>query len=111
MNENDFNDLLLGLDQVLEHARGANTKLKVTKVKIFVEKTPVYNADQIKELRYKLELTQKYFAELLGVSQRTVEAWESGKNIPNGAAMRLMKIYNDNPNLSEADIKREVIHS
>ena len=38
---------------------------------------------QIKEIRFKLDLTQVQFAKLLGVSLGTVKAWEGGVNRPN----------------------------
>jgi len=42
-------------------------------------------------------MTQKTFAGILGVSPRTVEAWELGKSNPNPTAVKLMYlIYNDN---------------
>ena len=44
--------------------------------KIFV--TPEYTtAEEIKNVRKKLGLTQKEFAELLGSSKSTVERWET----------------------------------
>ena len=38
---------------------------------------------QIKTLRFKLDKTQKEFADHLGVSLFTVRSWEQGKYKPN----------------------------
>ena len=42
----------------------------------------------VSELRHSLSLTQKAFAALLGVSTRTVEAWEGGKSTPTPTAKK-----------------------
>jgi len=42
-------------------------------------------------------LTQAEFAELLGVSVRTLEDWEQGHQQPQGAARTLLAIALDNP--------------
>ena len=41
------------------------------------------NKEQIKEIRHKLGLTQKQFAEKLDVSIRTLQHWEQGTRNPN----------------------------
>ena len=35
-----------------------------------------------------LNMTQALFANMIGISKKTVEAWESGRNIPMGPASR-----------------------
>jgi len=40
-------------------------------------------AKRLKELRFKLELTQDVLAKTLGVSQQTIANWETGKVTPN----------------------------
>ena len=37
-------------------------------------------------------MTQSVFADYLGVSQKTVEAWECGRTHPTGPANRLMGV-------------------
>jgi DNA-binding transcriptional regulator YiaG len=38
--------------------------------------------DEIRTVRKGLGLTQSSFADALGVSLRTVEEWEAGRNVP-----------------------------
>ncbi len=45
-----------------------------------------------KAIRNKTGLSQKLFAGYMGVSDKTVEAWESGKNHPSGAASRILNM-------------------
>ena len=42
-------------------------------------------------------MTQAIFAAYMGVSKKTVEAWESGHNHPAGAACRLLSITKADP--------------
>ena len=35
---------------------------------------------------------QRLFAEALGVSVKTIEAWESNKNTPSGCASRILEL-------------------
>ncbi len=59
--------------------------------------TPMYDADKVKSLRLELKLAQAAFAGVCGVSVKTVEAWESGRNIPNGSTSRLLEILQKDP--------------
>lgn len=55
-------------------------------------------------------MTQVMFAEFLGVSKKAVEAWECGRNNPNGSVCRLLSMLERNPELPEMyliDINKE----
>ena len=43
--------------------------------------------------------TQEQFANLLGVSKRTLEQWEQGRRTPSGAAKTLLKVAELHPEL------------
>lgn len=63
---------------------------------------------EIKELRVFLQLSQSLFADVLGVSVKTVIAWEKGTNQPCGSALRLMQILKNNPDvIIEAEIMEQ----
>ena len=49
--------------------------------------------------RQKLGLSQTKFAELLGISVRTLHHWEQGTRTPSGAAQVLLRIATLNPDL------------
>ena len=55
-----------------------------------------YTAEDIKRIRKKNGLTQGFLANWLGVSKKTVQAWESGRNIPNGTSARLLSLIEAN---------------
>ncbi|KAI5913299.1 DNA-binding transcriptional regulator [Thauera sp. 2A1] len=42
--------------------------------------------------RAKMGLSQQAFAELLGVSSRTLQEWEQGRRSPTGAAKTLLRV-------------------
>jgi DNA-binding transcriptional regulator YiaG len=48
-------------------------------------------ADEIKAVRKAMRLTAKEFAELLGVTENTVNRWETGVRIARGPAALLIK--------------------
>ncbi len=57
---------------------------------------------EIKNVREQLKLTQREFADFVGVSKPTVERWESGKEQVNGPIVLLIEILRRNPELEQA---------
>ncbi|WP_293931299.1 DNA-binding transcriptional regulator [Iodobacter sp.] len=49
--------------------------------------------------RAKTGLSQAAFSALLGVSAKTLQAWEQGRRKPSKAAQTLLKIANDTPEI------------
>ena len=49
------------------------------------------------EARAKIGLSQSAFAELIGVSLRTVQDWEQGRRQPTGAAQTLLRVAANHP--------------
>ena len=48
-------------------------------------------------IREKTGLSQARFAQLLGVSVRTLQDWEQGRRAPSGAARTLLMVAAKNP--------------
>lgn len=57
-------------------------------------------SNEIKIIRQKAFMTQEAFAKALNVAFSTVNRWESGKTHPNMTAMKLLKIFCDENNIS-----------
>jgi len=57
----------------------------------------VINVPDITQIRAKTGLSQARFAQLLGVSVRTLQDWEQGRRAPSGAARTLLMVAARNP--------------
>lgn len=57
----------------------------------------VINVPNVATIREKTGLSQARFAELLGVSVRTLQDWEQGRRAPSGAARTLLMVAARNP--------------
>lgn len=85
-----FESIKRGLEQAVNYANG-NKSVGKSRI-VTIPDTPTYAKTDIKQTREELGLTQNNFALVLGVSTKTVEAWESGRNIPQGSSQRLIDI-------------------
>ena len=94
-----FESIKQGLNEAIEYERGELQGVKVNK--ITVAPLNKYSADDIKKIRMDQSMTQKLFAKAMGVSVKTVEAWESGTNHPSGVANRMLEILIKENNLFE----------
>lgn len=57
----------------------------------------VINVPNVARTREATGLSQAQFAELLGVSVRTLQDWEQGRRAPSGAARTLIMVASKNP--------------
>lgn len=84
-----FDDLVTGLNEAIEFEQG---KGKARTYTFVIEPVKRYNKNEIKAIRTHAGMTQAVFANYMGVSSKTVEAWEKGTNHPTGSACRLLDI-------------------
>lgn len=89
--------IMAGLNEAIEDSK--NPTLPRTTVTI--EPVKNYKPEEIKTIRNSVGMTQKLFASFMGVSFKTIEAWESGTNNPNGSAKRLLSMMEMNANLTK----------
>jgi putative transcriptional regulator len=57
----------------------------------------VITVPSISGIRERTGLSQRRFAQLLGVSVRTLQDWEQGRRAPSGAARTLLLVAARNP--------------
>lgn len=96
--------LASGLHEAIGIERGqlravAITRRVVTARDAKAAAAPAYSACEVRDIRYKLALSQPVFAQALNVSPETVRAWEQGKKQPGGPAARLLEIARTYPDL------------
>ncbi len=89
-----FSGLMDGLEEALAFSKGK------AHAETFVRKRSLPDIN-VAEIRESLCMTQKSFASVLGVSCRTVEAWESGKSNPTPTARKLMFLIQEDHTLVE----------
>ena len=84
-----FEDLKTGLEEAIDYERGSGKGKSKT---LMIAPVKKYSNDEIKTIRKQSGMTQSVFASYLGVSKKTVEAWELGRTHPTGPAYRLINI-------------------
>jgi len=91
---NAYESIMQGLNEAVDYQQG---KITARKTKLTIKPVTAFNTNDIKRIRKKTGLSQVMFAGSLGVSPKTVEAWENGRNKPEGASRRLLEIVRDDP--------------
>jgi putative transcriptional regulator len=89
-----YESIIQGLTEAVDYQQG---KINARKTKLTIKPVTAFNTDDIKRIRQKTGLSQVVFAGSLGVSPKTVEAWENGRYKPEGASRRLLEIVQDDP--------------
>ena len=95
---NVYASIIAGLAEAVEDARSTDKKLNRRVVTVMPVKE--YRAADVQKIRKATGLSQKLFASYMGVSDKTVEAWEAGTNRPSGAASRILTMMEMNHNLT-----------
>lgn len=96
--ENNFKDtdffsgIMEGLNEALAYEKGKAS------AETFARKQSLPDVD-VSAIRNELSMTQKSFAKILGVSCRTVEAWECGKSTPTPTAKKLIYLIKEDHSL------------
>lgn len=88
------NSIKQGLKEAIDYEKG---NLKPRRRTVKVKTIPKYKADNVKGIRLKLNLSQASLAKVIGVSTKTIEAWERGTNIPQGPAQRMLDLLDKEP--------------
>lgn len=91
-----FDEIIEGLNDIKEYQ--ANTKKLRTK-EVYIHPVEPITPKEVIKLRESLFLSQGLFAEVLGVSKKTLEAWEYGKNDPSGPSLRILHLIKDDPSI------------
>lgn len=81
------------LEQFKKDLLGSARELKAGKAARMTQ----VEVSQVVKVRNSLALSQSQFADLLGVSKRTLQGWEQGKIQPSGAAKMLITVADKHP--------------
>jgi len=89
-----YESIMQGLTEATDYQQG---KINAQKTRLTIKPVATFNNNDIKQIRQKTGLSQVMFASSLGVSPKTIEAWENGRNKPEGASRRLLEVVRDDP--------------
>jgi len=89
-----FDKIKKGLEEAISYEKG---EIKARTTVLSVTPTDTFAPEEIRRIRMDTGLTQIVFANYMGVSVKTVEAWESGRNHPKGAACRMLSLTRNDP--------------
>lgn len=92
MNKKIMNGKLF--NELIESIRDGGAVLRGEKEpsRSFVIETP-----DVRHIREGFQLSQAEFAALLGISLRTLQNWEQGRRVPQGAARVLLQVAAKHP--------------
>ena len=88
---NLYNEILNGIEALQAEVEG-----KITLKRTIIE---IEDKSEVLVVRQKLGVSQKIFAQLLHINERTLENWEQGRTKPNTQAAVLIKLVNKRPDL------------
>ncbi len=95
---NVYDGIIQGLEEAIAYNEG---KIKARTKTMSISPVPDFEAAEIKNIRNELGMTQVLFAGFMGVSTKTVEAWEAGRNMPDGPARRMLSMLKADPALPQ----------
>ena len=95
---NFYEELKASLEQAIAYKQGDHTQARVS-----VRSVPDFpiTATDVVRVRTELELSRQTLAQGVGVSPRTVAAWEAGRAAPSKTAQRLLSLLESDHSLVE----------
>jgi putative transcriptional regulator len=91
-----FAKVMTGLEDALAYHRG---RRKLTVRDVELKPPPPMGAKEVIAVRARLRVSQAAFARILNVSPRTVQAWETSARKPSDAALKLLTVAKNHPNV------------
>jgi len=96
MSDEAFAELREAMEDALAFEHGKRRGLKVTRIQ--APRPPkAMSPGDITRIRERLNCSQAVFAMMLNISPRTVQAWEQGSREPGDAALKLLTIAKNQP--------------
>ena len=90
-----FDELMEGFRDAIAQRKGHAVALRITEIPRVKPMRP----RQIKKIRKALGASQAVFAYILNVSPKVVQSWEHGARRPTNAALKLLSIAQNNPQI------------
>ncbi len=87
---------LRGLHDALEKGESLPERFTMKTVELHLDPRE-YGPEEVQKVREQLRASQGVFAKLLGISIKTLQAWEQGNNPPTPMARRLLDTIQKDP--------------
>ena len=87
MKKELFDDLVTSIKQAGKIRRGESK----------ASRTFVFQPEDVRQIREKLQKSQSEFARMIGVSVATLQNWEQGRRQPDGPARALLVVASKAP--------------
>lgn len=100
MNDKDFSELVDSIKEAGAIKQGTREPSRV------FEFSPM----DIKDIRQKLDKSQREFALMIGVSVGTLQNWEQGRRKPVGPARALLRVAAENPEAVREALEEPATH-
>lgn len=91
-----YEEIKGGLLEAIAYERG-ELREGVRVHKMTVSEVREFTPAEVRQIRIDAGMTQGTFAVCIGVSKKSVEAWEGGRSRPDGAARRLLGLIKNDP--------------
>lgn len=75
--------------------------LRIISHTVSIDELCDFTYKEIRDIRIHAHMTQGVFAKVLGVSIKTIEAWEGDRSKPVGPAKRLLALMKINPRFAD----------
>jgi putative transcriptional regulator len=98
MKRDIFAEINEGFDALSEQRQG---KITLRTHKVELEKLRQLTAQELVDIRHKLNLSRPVFAMYLRTNTRTLENWEQGRAKPNAQATTLIRLVDRFPETVE----------
>ena len=82
-----FDDLKNSLEEAVEIKESRQTATRVTR----------YEVADVKTIRAQINVSQREFAQTMGISVDTIKSWESKRRNPTGLAAKVLSAIQKNP--------------
>ena len=90
-------DLVRSVEEVRDAVTGRHKlTLRTTKLP---KPAPMLTPKDVQRIRARLKVSQPVFAAMLNVPTVTAISWEKGRRHPSGAALRLLEIAREHPEM------------
>lgn len=87
MDQDLFDELMASVSEAGAILRGERKPARSTEYAAEMLTNP-----DPRQIRAQLNLSRDQFAQVIGVSERTVEGWEQGRRNPSGPALALLRV-------------------